>query len=79
MTAMTITIEPWRSAAFPVIKDLVVDRSAYDKILAGRRLHLGPYGCRAGCQQHSHPDVPMPTLRMDAAACIGCGACAGDL
>ena len=37
----TITVEPWRAKAFPVIKDLVVDRSAFDRIIAGRRLHLG--------------------------------------
>ena len=49
----TITIEPWRSAAFPVIKDLVVNRSAYDQIP------------KADADES-----------MDAAACIGCGACA---
>ena len=71
----TITIEPWRSAAFPVIKDLVVDRSAYDKILqAGGFISVNTGGV---------PDanaIPIPKAdadeSMDAAACIGCGACA---
>ncbi len=51
----TITVEPWRSAAFPVIKDLVVDRQAFDKIL-----QAGGF---------------IAELSMDAAACVGCGAC----
>ena len=71
----TITIEPWRSRAFPVIKDLVVDRSAYDKILqAGGFISVNTGGV---------PDanaIPIPKAdadeSMDAAACIGCGACA---
>ena len=71
----TITIEPWRSAAFPVIKDLLVDRSAYDKILqAGGFISVNTGGV---------PDanaIPIPKAdadeSMDAAACIGCGACA---
>lgn len=70
----TITIEPWRSKAFPVIKDLVVDRSAYDKILqAGGYVSVNTGGV---------PDanaIPIPKKNadesMDAAACIGCGAC----
>ncbi|WP_298061604.1 succinate dehydrogenase/fumarate reductase iron-sulfur subunit [uncultured Rikenella sp.] len=70
----TITIEPWRSKAFPVIKDLVVDRSAYDKILqAGGYISVNTGGV---------PDanaIPIPKKdadeSMDAAACIGCGAC----
>ena len=71
----TITIEPWRSRAFPVIKDLVVDRSAYDKILqAGGFISVNTGGV---------PDanaIPIPKAdadeSMDAAACVGCGACA---
>ncbi len=71
----TITIEPWRSRAFPVIKDLVVDRTAYDKILqAGGFISVNTGGV---------PDanaIPIPKAdadeSMDAAACIGCGACA---
>ena len=70
----TITIEPWRSAAFPVIKDLVVNRSAYDQILQA--------GGFISVRTNSVPDanaipIPKPDAdeSMDAAACIGCGAC----
>lgn len=71
----TITIEPWRSAGFPVIRDLMVDRTAYDKIMqAGGFVSVNTGGV---------PDanaIPIPKkdadLAMDAAACIGCGACA---
>ena len=70
----TITIEPWRSAAFPVIKDLVVDRGAFDKILqAGGFISVNTGGV---------PDanaIPIQKKKadesMDAAACVGCGAC----
>ncbi|MFV0592280.1 MAG: succinate dehydrogenase/fumarate reductase iron-sulfur subunit [Draconibacterium sp.] len=70
----TIIIEPWRARAFPVIKDLVVDRSAFDKILqAGGFVSVNTGGI---------PDAnAIPVARedaeeaMDAAACIGCGAC----
>lgn len=70
----TITIEPWRSAGFPVIKDLVVNRGAFDSILqAGGYVSVNTGGV---------PDanaIPIPKkdadLSMDAAACIGCGAC----
>lgn len=70
----TITVEPWRSAAFPVIKDLVVDRHAFDKIMqAGGFISVNTGGV---------PDantIPVPRDNaeesMDAAACIGCGAC----
>jgi succinate dehydrogenase / fumarate reductase iron-sulfur subunit len=67
-------IEPWRAAAFPVIKDLVVDRSAFDRVIQAG----GFISVRTG----SAPDansllVPKPDAdrAMDAAACIGCGAC----
>ncbi|MBN1656557.1 MAG: succinate dehydrogenase/fumarate reductase iron-sulfur subunit [Deltaproteobacteria bacterium] len=70
----TIIIEPLRAKAFPLIKDLVVDRSAFDKIIAAG----GFISIRAG----SAPDgnaIPvakeMAERAMDAAACIGCGAC----
>jgi len=70
-----ITIEPWRAQAFPVIKDLVVNRSAFDRIIQSG----GFISERSG----SAPDansVPIPKTisdaAMDAAACIGCGACA---
>ena len=69
-----ITIEPWRAAAFPVIKDLVVDRTAFDRVIAAGGFISAPMG--------SAPDgnaIPIPKenadLAMDAAACIGCGAC----
>ena len=71
----TITIEPWRSAGFPIIRDLMVDRYAYDKIMqAGGFVSVNTGGV---------PDanaIAIPKhdaeLAMDAAACIGCGACA---
>ncbi len=70
----TITVEPFRSNAFPVLKDLVVDRSAFDRIIQAG----GFISVRTG----SAPDanaVPVPKdaaeISMDAAACIGCGAC----
>ena len=70
----TITVEPWRSAGFPVIRDLMVARSAYDKIMqAGGYVSVNTGGI---------PDAnairiakPIADEAMDAAACIGCGAC----
>ncbi|MCC8089562.1 MAG: succinate dehydrogenase/fumarate reductase iron-sulfur subunit [Rikenellaceae bacterium] len=70
----TIYIEPWRSRAFPVIKDLVVDRSSYDKILqAGGFISVNTGGVPDG---NAIP-IPKPDAdeSMDAASCIGCGAC----
>ena len=70
----TITVEPWRSAAFPVIKDLVVDRTAFDKILQAG----GFISVRTGAAQDAN-NILIPHDRaeesMDAAACVGCGAC----
>jgi succinate dehydrogenase / fumarate reductase iron-sulfur subunit len=70
----TIHVEPWRANAFPVVKDLVVDRSAFDRIVAA--------GGFVSTHTGSAPDgnaLPVPRPRaeqaMDAAACIGCGAC----
>lgn len=70
----TINIEPWRAKAFPVLKDLVVDRSAFDRIVEAGGYITAPTG--AG------PDanlIPVPKdaadAAFDAAACIGCGAC----
>ena len=67
-------LEPWRAKAFPVIKDLIVDRSAFDRII-----QAGGY---VGVPTGSAPDgnaIPIPKEdadgAMDAAACIGCGAC----
>jgi succinate dehydrogenase / fumarate reductase iron-sulfur subunit len=70
----TITIEPWRSRAFPVIKDLVTDRSAFDRIIqAGGFVSVNTGGTPDGNA------IPVPKaeadVAMDAAACIGCGAC----
>jgi len=70
----TIVIEPWRSRAFPVIKDLVVDRSALDKIIqAGGFISVNT----GNAQDANAIPIPQETaeLAMDAAACIGCGAC----
>lgn len=73
-TGDVIVIEPWRATAFPVIKDLVVDRSAFDRIIAA--------GGYISAKTGSAPDgnaIPISKDKvdesMDAAACIGCGAC----
>ena len=70
----TIVIEPWRAKAFPVIKDLVVDRTAFDKILqAGGFISVNTGGVPdANAIPISYQDAEEA---MDAAACIGCGAC----
>ena len=70
----TITIEPWRSGAFPVIKDLTVDRDAYEKIQqAGGYVSVNTGGVPDGnAIPISYDDAEEA---MDAAACIGCGAC----
>ncbi len=70
----TITIEPWRAKPFPVIKDLVVDRSAFDRIMAAG----GFVSVRTGGVPDANTfPIPKPDAEqaMDAAACIGCGAC----
>lgn len=70
----SITIEPWRATAFPVVRDLVVDRSAFDRIIQS--------GGYISVNTGSAPDaneIPVPKVDADvafmAAACIGCGAC----
>lgn len=70
----TITIEPWRARAFPVLKDLIVDRGALDRIIAA--------GGYVSINVGGAPDanaIPIPRdvaeAAMDSAACIGCGAC----
>ena len=70
----SITIEPWRSRAFPVIKDLVVNRSAFDRIIASGGFITAPTG---GARDANAILVPKSDAEdsMDAAACIGCGAC----
>ena len=70
----TITIEPWRARAFPVIKDLVVDRSSFDRIIAAggyTSAKTGPH-VDANAMLVAKPDQEKA---MDVAACIGCGAC----
>ncbi|MGC8549031.1 MAG: succinate dehydrogenase/fumarate reductase iron-sulfur subunit [Acidobacteriaceae bacterium] len=69
-----LTIEPWRAAAFPLVKDLVVDRRAFDRIIAA--------GGYISVSTGNAPDgnaIPVPKgiadRAMDAATCIGCGAC----
>lgn len=70
----TIVVEPWRAKAFPVIKDLVVDRSAFDRIQAAG----GYISVNTGNAQDAN-NLPIPKVAADeafgAAACIGCGAC----
>ena len=70
----TITVEPWRARAFPVIKDLVVDRSAFDRIIAAGGFVSTNVG---GAQDGNTILIPkeVSETAMDSAACIGCGAC----
>jgi len=70
----TLTIEPWRADAFPVVRDLVVDRGAFDRIIAAGGFISAPTG---GAPDGNAIPVPKENsdLAMDAAACIGCGAC----
>ena len=70
----TITVEPWRARAFPIVKDLVVDRSAFDRVIAaGGYVSINCGGAPDGNA------IPIPKeiadTAMDSAACIGCGAC----
>lgn len=69
-----ITIEPWRAKAFPVVKDLIVDRSAFDRIIqAGGYVSVNT----GGTPDANEIAIPkrISDEAMDAAACIGCGAC----
>jgi len=70
----TITVEPWLAKAFPIVKDLVVDRSAFDRIIQAG----GFISVRTGGVPDANA-IPVPKeisdLAMDAAQCIGCGAC----
>jgi len=70
----TIVIEPWRAKPFPVIKDLIVDRSAFDRII-----QAGGFISVSTGQAPEANSIPIPKekadLAFDAAACIGCGAC----
>jgi succinate dehydrogenase / fumarate reductase iron-sulfur subunit len=67
-------IEPWRARAFPVIKDLVVDRGAFDRIIQAGGFITARTGSATEANTHLVPK-PAAELAMDAAACIGCGAC----
>ena len=71
----TITIEPWRASAFPVVKDLAVDRSAFDRVIqAGGYISVNTSGETLDANA-----IPVPKAQADeafnAATCIGCGAC----
>ena len=70
----TIVIEPWRARAFPVLKDLVVNRGAFDRIIASGGFISAPTGSAQDAN-----NIPVSKQdsdsAMDAAACIGCGAC----
>jgi succinate dehydrogenase / fumarate reductase iron-sulfur subunit len=70
----TITVEPWRATSFPVVKDLVVDRSPLDRIVAAGGYITAPTG---SARDGNEILIPKPTADMafEAAACIGCGAC----
>ena len=70
----TLYVEPWRARAFPVIKDLVVNRSAFDRIIAAGGFISAPTG---GARDANNIPIPKHDAdnAMDAAACIGCGAC----
>jgi succinate dehydrogenase / fumarate reductase, iron-sulfur subunit len=70
----TIYVEPWRARAFPVIKDLVVDRSALDRIIAAGGFISAPTGCAPDGNAILIAKGDADTA-MDAAQCIGCGAC----
>ncbi len=70
----TIVVEPWRAAAFPIIKDLVVDRSAFDRIIQAGGFISAPTGAASDANLTLVPKADAD-LAMDAAACIGCGAC----
>ena len=69
-----IVVEPWRAAAFPIIKDLMVDRAAFDRIVEVGGFITAPTG---GAPDANLIPIPKPVAdaAMDAAECIGCGAC----
>jgi len=70
----TITLEPWRAKAFPIVKDLIVDRSSFDRIIASG----GFISVKTGSAQDANAipiGKPNADKAMSAASCIGCGAC----
>jgi succinate dehydrogenase / fumarate reductase iron-sulfur subunit len=70
----TIDVEPWRARAFPVVKDLVVDRGALDRIVASGGYVTAPTGSAPEAHATPVPRADAETA-FDAATCIGCGAC----
>jgi succinate dehydrogenase / fumarate reductase iron-sulfur subunit len=70
----SITVEPWRAKAMPVIRDLAVDRTALDRIIAAGGFISAPAGCAPDGNAMLIPKHAVDTA-MDAAQCIGCGAC----
>ena len=70
----TIVVEPFRSAGFPILKDLVVDRSAFDRIIEAGGFITAPTGSAPDANLIAVPKQDSD-LAMDAAQCIGCGAC----
>jgi len=70
----SLTLEPWRARAFPVVKDLAVDRSAFDRIIQAGGYITAPTGSAPDASAILVPKEAADTA-MDAAACIGCGAC----
>jgi succinate dehydrogenase / fumarate reductase iron-sulfur subunit len=69
-----ITVEPWRAAGFPIIRDLAVDRSAFDRIVEAGGYITAPTGAARDANEILVPKEAADAA-MDAAACIGCGAC----
>ncbi len=69
-----ITVEPWKANAFPVVKDCVVDRSSFDRIIAAGGYTSAKTGPHADANSMLVPKLDADAA-MDAAACIGCGAC----
>jgi succinate dehydrogenase / fumarate reductase iron-sulfur subunit len=69
-----LTIEPWRARAFPVVRDLVVDRSSFDRIIAAGGYISAPTGSAVDANATPVPKEDAD-LAFDAATCIGCGAC----
>jgi succinate dehydrogenase / fumarate reductase iron-sulfur subunit len=69
-----LVIEPWRARAFPVLKDLIVDRSAFDRIIGAGGFISAPTGAAPEANTRVVPKLDAETA-MDVAACIGCGAC----
>ncbi|OLT25567.1 succinate dehydrogenase [Nocardiopsis sp. CNR-923] len=70
----TITVEPWRAKAFPVVKDLVVDRGAFDRIIQAGGYISAPTGTAPDAHATPVPKADADRA-FDAATCIGCGAC----